>query len=102
MLQIFQTKSLLNSLLPNQGIQIPVDLLCKPKIFGKILDFFSELPNPRSTSGETIQNSLTYWNWKQGLLIWSIVERINFMFKWNSRSMYIYIQKACKLYFKNN
>ena len=51
------------------------------------------LAHTRSTSGETIQNSLNYWNRKQGLLIWSIVERINFLFKWNSRSMYIYVEK---------
>ena len=58
---------------------------------------FSELPNPRSTSGETIQNSLNYWNRKQGLLIWSVVERINFLFKWNSRSMHIYIQNCLEI-----
>ena len=53
--------------------------------------------------GETIQNSLNYWNRKEGLLIWSTVERINFLFKWNSRSMYVYIQnKTCKPYCKNN
>ena len=32
-------------------------LLC---YVGKILEFFSKLPNPGSTSGETIQNLLNY------------------------------------------
>ena len=46
---------------------------------GKILEFLSELPNPNND--ETIQNSLNYWNRKEGLLIWTIVERINFLLK---------------------
>ena len=41
---------------------------------------------------ETIQNSLNYWSRKEGLLIWSIIEMINFLFKWNSISLHIYIQ----------
>ena len=63
---------------------------------GKILEFFSELRNPKSTSGETIQNSLNDWNRKQGLLI------CNFLFKWNLRNICIFIFKTWKLYFKNN
>ena len=53
--------------------------------------FFSELPNPRSTSGETIQNSLNYCNRKQGLLICSIVERIDF---------FVHMKKIMKKYLK--
>ena len=34
-------------------------------LYWQSLGFFSGLPNPRSTSGETIQNSLNYWNRKQ-------------------------------------
>ena len=41
---------------------------------------------------ETIQNSLNYWSRKEGLLIWSMIEMINFLFKWNSIILHIYIQ----------
>ena len=41
---------------------------------------------------ETIQNSLNYWSRKKGLLIWSIIETINFLFKWDSVSLHIYIK----------
>ena len=67
-----------------------------------LANFFSELPNPRSTSGEIIQNSLNYWNRKQGLLIWSVVERINFCSN-ETQEICIFIFKTVwKLYFKNN
>ena len=68
----------------------------------KILEFVSELPNPRSPSGEIIQNSLNYWNRNGGLLIWRIVVRINFLFKWNSIRLHIYIQNHLKITLKNN
>ena len=46
---------------------------------------------------ETIQNSLNYWSSKEGSLIWSIIEMINFLFKWNSISLHIYIQNHLEL-----
>ena len=46
---------------------------------------------------ETKQNSLNYWNRKEGLLIWSIIEMINFLFKWNSISLHIYIQNYLEI-----
>ena len=63
----------------------------------KILEFFSELSNPRYASGETIQNSLNYWNRKKDLLIWSIVERINFLFEWNLISLQNCIQNHLEI-----
>ena len=57
---------------------------------------------PPPDSLETIQNSLNYWSWKEGLLIWSTIEMINFLFKWNSISLHIYIKTTWKSYFKNN
>ena len=49
------------------------------------------------------KNSLNYWNRKEGSIIWSIVEMINFLFKCNSISLHIYIFKTTwKSYFKNN
>ena len=49
------------------------------------------------------QNSLNYWSRKEGWLIWSTIEMINFLYKWNSISLYIFILKTTwKSYFKNN
>ena len=61
------------------------------------------LANPKSTSGETIQNSLNYGNRKQDLLIWSIVERINFFVQMKLKKYaYLIFKTDWKLYFKNN
>ena len=46
---------------------------------------------------ETIQNSLNYWSRKEGLLIWSIIEMIDFLFKWNSISLYIDVQNHLEI-----
>ena len=51
---------------------------------------------------ETIQNSLNYWSRKEGLPVWSIIEMINFLFKWHSISLHIIFKTTWKSYFKNN
>ena len=34
---------------------------------------------------------LNYWSRKEGLLIWSTIEVLNFLFKWNPINLHIYI-----------
>ena len=46
---------------------------------------------------ETIQNSLNYWCRKESLLILSMIEMINFLFKWNLISLHIYIQNHLEI-----
>ena len=46
------------------------------------------------------KNSLNYWSSKEGLLIWSIIEMIIFLFKWNSKSLHIYIQNHLEIILK--
>ena len=38
-----------------------------------------------------------HWSRKEGLLIWSIIEMIIFLFKWNSKSLHIYIQNHLEI-----
>ena len=40
---------------------------------------------------------LNYWSRKEGLLIWSIIEMINFLFKWKSISLHIDIQNHLEI-----
>ena len=63
---------------------------------GKVLEFFSKLPNPGSANGETIQSSLNYWN-RKGLIIWSMVEKVDFLFKWN---LQIYVHNNLEITLK--